>query len=70
MLQYPVGMLSFVLSLLSIELKYKKYLKLAGFLLVFGYISLLAFVFVAFNKYDTTQSTNASTHRERMPGMT
>jgi hypothetical protein len=52
LLQYSFRMLSFITSLFSIDPKYKKYLKIAGVLLVFGYLSLLALIYVAFNKYD------------------
>jgi hypothetical protein len=51
-LRYPFRMLDFVTSLFKVEPQYGKYLKLAGILLVLGYIFLLTFIFVAFNKYD------------------
>jgi hypothetical protein len=47
-----VGMLDFATSLLKTDQKYRRYLKIAGLFLVFGYISLLTFIFVAFNKHD------------------
>jgi hypothetical protein len=45
-------MLDFATSLLKTDQKYRRYLKIAGLFLVFGYISLLTFIFVAFNKHD------------------
>lgn len=53
-------MLSLVTSLFKVDPKYKKYFTVAGLLLVFGYISLLAFVFAAFNKYDAAEASAKS----------
>lgn len=72
MLGYPIRMLCFVISVFRVDQKYKKYITIAGLLLVLGYISLLAFIYVAFNTYDVKadgakQSTNAVVPIERLP---
>lgn len=50
-------MLKLVTSLLKVDAKYGKYATIAGLLLVFGYISLLALVYVAFNTYDSHEGS-------------